>query len=159
METLFDWSDIPESHDAAHHRNQDGTVDWRKRCLHLAYAADALQLAAINATPATGYSGPPGQIQEAGDLVYFHLEWLRADYAGEQDGWSGDSCPVEAEVERLKPALMRMLAGIRSDDRLTTIVQALADAIHDSAAEVGEDSSQESRELRAVCRRWSASRE
>ena len=162
METLFDWSDIPEPDDRLAYRNEDGTVDWRKRCLHLAYAADALQIACIGSIAAPAWLGPRDQIQAAGDAVFYQLDNLRSDYAREtrdERGFDDESYHEDIEIERVKPALKRMLHGIRSDDRLATILKALADAIHDSAAEVGEDASQEARDLRAVCRRWGHGRE
>lgn len=162
MDTLFDWSDIPEPHVSfCEHTNEDGTVDWRKRCLHLAHAADALQLACIAAPSNPHFRGPRDQMQVAGDLVYWHLEHLRADYQREYEAdrlFDAAEIPEAIEIDRIKPALMRMLRGIRADNRLTTIVKALADAVHDSAAEIGEDASQESRDLLAVYRRWISDR-
>lgn len=159
METLFDWSGIPEPHHPFGCRENDGSVDWRKRCFHLAHAADALQLACTAAPPNPNWRGPPNQLQDAGDLVYYHLEHLRADYQREQEteteSWlDGVSIPRDMEIERIKPALDRMLCGMRSDDRITPIVLALADVIQNAAAELGEDASQEANDLRAVCRRW-----
>jgi hypothetical protein len=157
METLFDWSDIAEPHIADGHRNEDGTVDWRSRCLHLARAADALQLACVASPPNPNWLGPADQINDAGNLVYYHIEQLRADVLREretEDVFSYFSIPEASEIERIAPALVRMLSGIRSDNRRATIVRALADAIQDSAAEVGEDASTQAEALRAVCRNW-----
>lgn len=161
METFFDWSEIPEAEFGFEFRNEDGSVDWRKRCLHLAYAADALQLQALRIS-ADMHCGEREAVQAAGDNVYYHLEWLRADYARElEDGdWTSDlPQPSDIEVERITPALKRMLRGIRSDDRIGTLVHAVADAIADSAAEIGEDARDQANDLYRVCRHWEGSRE
>lgn len=153
METLFDWSEVSgQRGDHSQYINEDGTIDWRLRCLHLAEAADALQLAAIHFLD---HDSPMArQMEQAGNEVFGHLDYLRADLQTESAAVQGDWQPTDAEVERITPALLRLLAGLRSDNPGVTLLLAVADAIHDSSAEVGEDASAASRSLRSLARRW-----
>ena len=153
METLFDWSDVPGRRgNYGHFVNEDGSIDWRLRCLHLAEAADALQLAAIGFQNS---SAPQARaLQAAGDTVFGHLEYIKLGLQEERWAACGEWSPTDAEVERIKPALQRIVDGLRSDNRTVTLLLAVAAALHDSAAEVGEEPSDESRYLDTLARRW-----
>lgn len=155
MSTIFDWSDIPPWH--GHYGDyvtDAGEIDWRTRCLHLAQAADALQL------EASRHQDDDRALQEPGDTVFGHLESLHADYRQELRARSPvmDDRPPScgAEVARIAPLILGILNGIRSDSAVAVLMAAVADAIHDHSAEVGEDDSDRASQARALAQTWHA---
>jgi hypothetical protein len=74
----------------------------------------------------------------------------------EQNGSDGFRPPItiEGEARRVKPAVDELLIGIESDSAVESLLLAVADSVHDSAANVGEDSWPYAEDIRRLVAKW-----
>ena len=66
----------------------------------------------------------------------------------------GQVASIEGEALRVTPAVRRILESIDSDASVQSLLLAVADAVQDSSAEVGEDGSAAADDIRRVVVKW-----